>query len=85
MNQILIEVFCAATIKKYDFWISKKLSIREITQILIEEIQEYEDNSRLFDSEDQVLLYLADRGVILNRDYTAEQAGLVSGQRIMMV
>lgn len=85
MNKVLVELYCAATIKKYDMWFPKSVLIREVIQQVMEEIQAYENNSELFPDESSVMLYLYDRQTVLNVDYTVQQSGIVSGQRIMMV
>ncbi|MBQ9233428.1 MAG: hypothetical protein IJ167_05260 [Lachnospiraceae bacterium] len=85
MNKVLIELFCAATIKKYDFWFPKSMLIKDVIHRIIEDIEDYENVESLFGDEENIMLYLDERGVILNRDYTVEQSGITSGQRIMMV
>lgn len=85
MNKVIIELYCAATIKKYDMWIPRAMKVQEVIKQLIEEIRVYENNDSLFSDEEHILLYLYERRTVLNRDYTVEQSGIVSGQRIMMV
>ena len=81
MNKVLVELYCAATIKKYDMWFPKSMKIREV----INQIEDFENNNELFQNTDNIMLYLYERQDVLNRDYTVEQCGIVSGQRIMMV
>ena len=85
MNKVLIELYCATTIKKYDMWLPKSMLIKEVITQIIEQIEEYESNDELFPELDNIMLYLYERQDILNKDYTVEQSGIVSGQRIMMV
>ena len=85
MNRVLIELFCAATIKKYDFWILKSMLIKDVIKRLTEDIEDYENVEELFGNVDDIMLYLDDRKVILNKEYTVEQSGIVSGQMLMMV
>ena len=85
MNNVLVELYCAATIKKYDMWFPKSMKIREVINQLIEQIEDFENNNELFQNTDNIMLYLYERQDVLNRDYTVEQCGIVSGQRIMMV
>lgn len=85
MNRVLIELFCAATIKKYDFWLPKSMLIKDVIKRLTEDIEDYENVEELFGNVDDIMLYLDDRKVILNKEYTVEQSGIVSGQMLMMV
>ena len=85
MNKVLVELYCAATIKKYDMWFPKSMKIREVINQLIEQIEDFENNNELFQNTDKIMLYLSESRDVLNRDYTVEQCGIVSGQRIMMV
>ena len=85
MNKVLVELHCAATSKKYDMWFPKSMKIGEVIMQLIEQIEDYENNNELFQNPDNIMLYLYERQDVLNRDYTVEQCGIVSGQRIMMV
>jgi uncharacterized ubiquitin-like protein YukD len=85
MNKVLVELYCAATIKKYDLWLPKNMLIREVIKQIIEEIQIYEKNDTLFSDIENLVLYLYERHVVLNKEYTVEQSGIVSGQRIMIV
>lgn len=85
MNKVLIELYCAATIKKYDMWLPKAMKIQEAIQQIIEEIRVFENNDELFMDELNLLLYLFERQTVLNPEYTVEQAGVLSGQRIMLV
>ena len=45
MNKVLVELYCAATIKKYDMWFPKSMKIREVINQLIEQIEDFENNN----------------------------------------
>ena len=57
MNKVLVELYCAATIKKYDMWFPKSMKIREVINQLIEQIEDFENNNELFQNTDNIMLY----------------------------
>ncbi len=85
MDKVLVEMFCAATIKKYDFWIPKTMKIKDVIRKVIEEIETYESNGDLFEKNGDEMLVHYERRVILNLEYTVEESGIVNGQRLMIV
>lgn len=87
MNDILIELKCEATIKKYEFWIPKTGLIRDVIEKLAEEIMVFEQSDSLFSKEviDSMVLVKAEGGRVLRRDYTVQQSGIVSGDLLILV
>lgn len=85
MDRLLVEIVCAATIKKYDFWIPKRMKIQEVIARLMEEIEAFEGNTELFERHGNEMLIHYERQLALNPDYTMEQSGIVNGQRLMLI
>lgn len=85
MDKVLVEISCPAISKKYDFWISKKLSMSQVKQKLIHEICSYEKNDDLFLEADKVILYFKDKKSIVSENGTVEEVGITSGTCILMI
>lgn len=87
MNDVLVEVYCEATLKGYEFWIPRTALIKDVIQKIAEEIMIYESNDGLFQGEQLGLLVLMNQrtGVLMNRDYTVTESGIKSGDRLILV
>ena len=87
MNDVLVEIYCVATIKKYEFWLPKKGMIRDVIDKLEEEIMLFENNESIFteESKENVVLVVYSTGDILNKEYTVTQSGIMSGDRLILV
>lgn len=85
MEKILVEIIAPATSARYDFSISKKFRIREAMQKLIEEISQYEKAEALFPDSENIFLYEAKTEKVLNRNDTFEEAGVKSGDVLMII
>lgn len=85
MDKILIEVACPATSKKYDFWVSKKLPVGKVQEKLIQEIRGFEKSNALFCDGDDIFLYSCSGQQVLAQGLTVEQAGIRSGDCLMML
>lgn len=85
MDKILIEVSCPATSKKYDFWISKKLPVRQMKQKLIQEIGAFEKNNMLFSDAENIILYKKELEKVIHETGTVEEAGITSGTCILII
>lgn len=85
MDKILIEVNCPATSKKYDFWVSKQLSVGKATDKIRQEIRGYEKNELLFGKKEDSLLYICRTMQVPFYQLTVEQAGIRSGDRLLLI
>jgi hypothetical protein len=85
MDKMLIEVFCVATSKSYDFWISKKMVLAKVKEKILEQIQAYEKNTELFQQAEQVFMMEDTQASILEEAWTVEEAGLHSGDKVVII
>lgn len=85
VNQILVEVFCPATSKTYDFWIPKKMLVGSAVEKLSEEICAFESNERLFGPRDEVLLCSRGTRMTLPRNDSLEACGVKSGDKLAIL
>lgn len=85
MDKVLVEIVCPATSKEYDFWISKKMKVKNAIEKIAADIMQYELNDKLFDLEKMVVLYFYEHRTLLNRELTMEQSGVCSGCRLMII
>ena len=83
MTKLLLEVFCPATNKSYDFWVSKKLTIAEVRDKFAYEIAHKEKSTDLFKDPERVLLFSTKFGA-LDLRYTLAGAGLCSGDTLIL-
>lgn len=85
MDKILLEVFCVPTSRTYDFWVSKKMPIFKVKEKILEQISIYEKNTELFTNTEQVFFMDNGSSSILEENWMVEQAGLHSGDRIVII
>ncbi|MEF9916844.1 MAG: hypothetical protein RR746_05720 [Lachnospiraceae bacterium] len=85
MDKVLVEVHCAAVSKSYDFWIPKKMRISKVIEKMVSDISQHELNNELFNYERQIFMYFYEQRIFLNPDQTVEEAGIVSGTRLMII
>lgn len=85
MDKILLEVDCPATSKKYDFWVSKQLIVGKAVEKILQEIRGYEKNDLLFGTGEDTLLYLCRTRQTPSYQITMEQAGIRSGDRLVVI
>jgi uncharacterized ubiquitin-like protein YukD len=85
MEELLVEVVCPATSKNYDFWIPKKMTVKNIIKKVTEDIMALEMNENLFDLSKEVLLFHYESRKVLSDEYTAIEAGIVTGNMLMIL
>lgn len=85
MDKILVEVLCAATGKKYDFLLPGQMRVRTALRKIMEQIRRFEENEELFPGEKNCFLAEKDHKEILNEDFTLEQAGVLGGNRLILL
>lgn len=85
MNKILVEIICSATAKSYDFWIPKKMPVSLIIEKIVADICLFEVNDALFDEEKGIYLYGYEQGLFLNRAQTLLEAGVKTGDRLLII
>ena len=87
MNNILVEVYCAATLKSYDFWLPSNGIIKNIIEKLMDEIALYENNIQLFSEESSksMILYHSNLKVVLNMQYTVVESGVMNGDKLILI
>lgn len=85
MDKILLEVDCPATSKKYDFWVSKQLKVGKAAEKILQEIRGYEKNELLFGTGEDTLLYQCRTRQVPPYQLTMEQAGIRSGDRLLVI
>ena len=87
MNDILVEIVCIATIKKYEFWIPKKGLIKDVIKKLAADIMIFENNDHIYDdnSMNNLVLVMGNSGDVLNNNYTISESGVMGGDRLILV
>lgn len=85
MDKILLEVFCVPTSRAYDFWVSKKMPILKVKEKILEQISVYEKNTELFTDAEQIFVMDTGSTNILDESWMVEQAGLHSGDRLVII
>lgn len=85
MDKLLIEVICPATSKTYDFWVSKKLDVKTGRKKIMQEIVAFEASNIIFSNKDTVFAFSEDIDGVIDDNVTFEQAGLKSGDKIMLI
>lgn len=85
MDKILLEVFCVATSKSYDFWISKKMEIVKVKEKIIQQITLFEKNEELFSEDNDVFLMGGTDADVFEETWTVEEVGLHSGDKIVII
>lgn len=85
MKQMLINVFCPAASKSYDFWIPEKMKVEAAIALLCDDISAFENNAGLFAGRDSLLLYSYLEQKTLPREQTLAETGVKSGDRIALV
>ncbi len=87
MNNVLVEVFSEATLKKYEFWLPKNGIIKDVIEKLAEDIMIFESNDSLYteDSIGKVLLISKKDGRVFNQEFTVVESGIMSGDYLILV
>lgn len=85
MDKVLVEIIAPATSNQYDFWISKKLLVREARQKILDEIVAYERNEYIEKNHRELCLYKKEKNGLIDDSLTIEQAGIHSGDSLMIV
>lgn len=85
MDKILIEVFCVATSRNYDFWISKKMNVAKAKEKIIEQISSYEENEDMFLDAEEIFMMNSPGAEILEESWSIEEVGLHSGDRLVII
>lgn len=84
MDKVLVDVFCAATSKHYDFWLPKQMKVEQAGKKIAAEIAVYEKNNALFRS-DSVFLYNVSYKKIANLAVTLAEADIKSGDTLLIM
>ena len=85
MDKILVEVYCGATDKTYDFLLPGLMKVKVARNKIMEQICAFEQNDNLFEKSSMILLADKDGREILNEDFTLEQAGISGGNRLIII
>lgn len=85
MTKILVEISCPSTARNYEFWISKQMLVVDIIKICMEEICQIEGNKKIFYDNENISLFSQRLCIPLNENYTAIEAGIISGDKLMLV
>ena len=85
MKQLLIQVFCPALSKSYDFWIPAAMKGSQAIEQLCDDICVFENNRDLFADRSGLLLYSDLGQKPLPPGLTLAQAGVKSGDRLALV
>ena len=84
MNYFMIEVCCPSVSSKYDFKIPDKIIVKDLIEMIAEDVRIYESNEYLFRQTDS--LFLFDENYIpINPIETAEQSGIKNGSVLMLI
>ena len=85
MTKILVEINCPSTARNYEFWISKQMIVKDVIKICKEEICMTEGNKKIFNDNENTVLFSQRLRIPLNENYTATEAGIISGDKLMIV
>lgn len=85
MDKVLVEIYCAASGKNYEFLLPGKMKVKTAIKKLMEQIICAEENEDLFPNPQNCLLADRDSREILNDSFTLEQAGVIGGNRLILV
>lgn len=84
LSYFTIEVKCPATSGRYDFKIPEKIMIKNLIEMIADEIRIYESNNELFKNINK--LFILDEDYIpLNPSETAVQSGIINGSILMLI
>lgn len=83
MDKILVEIKCPSTSQSYDFRISKKLTAGEALKKIVNEIQLYERNDKLFTG--NAILFSPRLNRILNPSMTMVENAVCGGDVIVIL
>ena len=84
MDKVLVEVICPATSRKYEFWISRRMTVKQAAIRIARDIMLFESNEELFD-EEGIFLYFYENRTLLNQEFTIGQSGLRSGCTLYLI
>ena len=86
MDAYLLEVYCPANDKRYEFWLSKRMLILEATMRIAEEIKAFEQNNALFSLDHHTPnLYCREQQSLLAPQLTLQQARIESGLTLLII
>jgi hypothetical protein len=85
MEEVIVEVTCPATAKKYEFRIPKEMRVGTAVKRIAEDIMGFEANNDLFDFGNGIILYDYDSRSIVNDGYTVVETGIRSGANLMIL
>ncbi|MBO5608981.1 MAG: hypothetical protein J5929_01215 [Eubacterium sp.] len=87
MNDILVEIVCIATIKKYEFWIPKKGLIKDVIKKIADDIMIFENNDNIYDenSINKLVLVTEMTGDVLNSNYSVSESGVMGGDKLILI
>lgn len=85
MDKILVEVYCGASDKSYDFLLPGLMKVKVARVKMMDQIAAFEQNDKLFEKASMLLLADKDGEKILNEDFTLEEAGICGGNRLILI
>lgn len=83
-DNILIEIICPAVSRRWDFRIPSNIKIADIKLQIISDIQIYEGMEMIFSNIEETIIIRKD-GTILNSNFTALEAGIKSGDTLLII
>lgn len=84
LSYLTVEVKCPATSRRYDFKIPEKIMVKDLIEMIADEIRIYESNDELFKNTDKLFIFDEDC-IPLNPLETAVQSGIINGSILMLV
>ncbi|MCI8441757.1 MAG: hypothetical protein HFG27_04405 [Provencibacterium sp.] len=85
MDKLLLEVICPVTNRHYDIFIPKKMRVGQAIQKIADEISAFESAQDLFASREELMLCSYEQKGILNPAIQMIEAGIQSGDRLMLL
>ena len=85
MKELLINIYCPSASKSYDFWIPKNITAKQAIELICEDITGVENNNDIFSDPESLLLCSYQKGKTLPMEFTLEQFGIRSGDRLALV
>lgn len=85
MKELLINFYCPATSKYYDFWVPRAMLIVNVMEQVCDAICEYESQDNIFPKQDALVLYSYLNGETLPVNYSLEQVGVRSGDKLALM
>ena len=85
MKELLINFYCPATSKSYDFWVPKTMQVTNVIEQICSAVCEYENQDNIFPKLDTLVLYSYLNRATLPANYSLEQVGVRSGDKLALM